>query len=94
MGFRVIKDMVGTMEGFFCQYRSVLPFLVTDAQVPTDGRERRQFVDDHRSLPPRDPHHQSHRRGEEGDPQRLRPCRTHPPRGYVRSVTDARLTGG
>jgi succinate dehydrogenase / fumarate reductase iron-sulfur subunit len=46
MGFRVIKDMVVDMEGFFAQYRSVLPFLVTDAQVPADGRERRQSVDD------------------------------------------------
>jgi succinate dehydrogenase / fumarate reductase iron-sulfur subunit len=46
MGFRVIKDMVVDMEGFFAQYRSVLPFLVTDAPVPEDGRERRQSVDD------------------------------------------------
>jgi len=46
MGFRVIKDMVVDMEPFFAQYRSVLPFLVTDAQVPADGRERRQSVDD------------------------------------------------
>jgi predicted DNA binding CopG/RHH family protein len=41
----------------------------------------------HRGLPPRDPHHQSHRRGEEGDPQRQRPRRTHPPRGHLRRLT-------
>jgi succinate dehydrogenase / fumarate reductase iron-sulfur subunit len=46
MGFKVIKDMVVDMEGFFAQYRSVLPFLVTDAAVPADGRERRQSVED------------------------------------------------
>jgi succinate dehydrogenase / fumarate reductase iron-sulfur subunit len=46
MGFRVIKDMVVDMEGLFAQYRSVLPFLVTDAAPPSDGRERRQSVDD------------------------------------------------
>jgi succinate dehydrogenase / fumarate reductase iron-sulfur subunit len=46
MGFKVMKDLVVDMEGFFAQYRSVLPFLVTDAAVPADGRERRQSVDD------------------------------------------------
>lgn len=46
MGFKVIKDMVVDMEGFFAQFRSVLPFLVSDAAVPADGRERRQSVDD------------------------------------------------
>ncbi|HEU0297987.1 MAG TPA: succinate dehydrogenase iron-sulfur subunit [Longimicrobium sp.] len=46
MGFRVVKDMVVDMEPFFAQYRSVLPFLVTDAAPPADGRERIQSVDD------------------------------------------------
>jgi succinate dehydrogenase / fumarate reductase iron-sulfur subunit len=46
MGFKVIKDMVVDMEGFFAQYRSVLPFLVTDAAPPAGGRERIQSIDD------------------------------------------------
>ncbi|HEX6037217.1 succinate dehydrogenase iron-sulfur subunit [Longimicrobium sp.] len=46
MGFKVIKDMVVDMEGFFAQYRSVLPFLVTDAAPPAGGRERIQSVAD------------------------------------------------
>ncbi|MBB4634782.1 succinate dehydrogenase iron-sulfur subunit [Longimicrobium terrae] len=46
MGFRVIKDMVVDMEPFFAQYRSVMPFLINDSPVPTDGRERRQTVSD------------------------------------------------
>jgi succinate dehydrogenase / fumarate reductase iron-sulfur subunit len=46
MGFRVIKDMVVDMEPFFAQYRSVMPFLINDSPVPTDGRERRQTVTD------------------------------------------------
>jgi succinate dehydrogenase / fumarate reductase, iron-sulfur subunit len=46
MGFRVVKDMVVDMEPFFAQFRSVLPFLVTDAAPPADGRERIQSVDD------------------------------------------------
>lgn len=28
------------MEGFFAQYRSVLPFLVSGIAMPADGRER------------------------------------------------------
>jgi hypothetical protein len=39
-------------------------------------------------APPRDPHHQGHRRGEEGHPQRLRPRRAHPPRGDLRRLTN------
>ena len=35
-GFRVIKDLVVEMEGFFAQYRSVLPFLVADDEPPAD----------------------------------------------------------
>jgi succinate dehydrogenase / fumarate reductase, iron-sulfur subunit len=46
MGFRVIRDMVVDMEPFFAQFRSVLPYLINDAPVPADGRERRQSIDD------------------------------------------------
>jgi succinate dehydrogenase / fumarate reductase, iron-sulfur subunit len=46
MGFRVIKDLVVDMEPFFAQFRSVLPFLINDAAVPEDGRERRQSIAD------------------------------------------------
>jgi succinate dehydrogenase / fumarate reductase iron-sulfur subunit len=39
-GLPVIKDLVVDMEDFFAKYRSVQPFLITDAVEP--GRERRQ----------------------------------------------------
>jgi succinate dehydrogenase / fumarate reductase, iron-sulfur subunit len=42
MGFRVLKDLVVDMEPFFAQYRSVLPFLINDAEAP--DRERLQSV--------------------------------------------------
>jgi succinate dehydrogenase / fumarate reductase iron-sulfur subunit len=44
MGFRVIKDLVVDMEPFFAQYRSVLPFFITDSKPPQ--RERLQSIDD------------------------------------------------
>ncbi|MEK7287156.1 MAG: succinate dehydrogenase iron-sulfur subunit [Elusimicrobiota bacterium] len=40
-GFKVIKDLVVDMEGFFDKYRKMKPFLVAGA-APADGRERRQ----------------------------------------------------
>jgi succinate dehydrogenase / fumarate reductase iron-sulfur subunit len=40
MGLPVIKDLVVDMEGFFTKYRTVMPFLVTDAPAP--ARERLQ----------------------------------------------------
>jgi succinate dehydrogenase / fumarate reductase, iron-sulfur subunit len=44
MGFRIIKDMVVDMEPFFAQYRSVLPFFISDARAPQ--KERLQSIDD------------------------------------------------
>jgi succinate dehydrogenase / fumarate reductase, iron-sulfur subunit len=44
MGFRVIKDLVVDMEPFFAQFRSVLPYFISDAQPPE--RERLQTVAD------------------------------------------------
>jgi succinate dehydrogenase / fumarate reductase, iron-sulfur subunit len=44
MGFRVLKDLAVDMEPFFAQYRSVLPYLITDAK-PTQ-RERLQSIED------------------------------------------------
>jgi succinate dehydrogenase / fumarate reductase, iron-sulfur subunit len=44
MGFRVIKDMVVDMEPFFAQFRSVLPFFISDSRPPQ--KERRQSIDD------------------------------------------------
>src|ERR1035437_2183440 len=39
-GLPVIKDLVVDMDGFFAQYRSVQPFLITNGPPP--GRERRR----------------------------------------------------
>ena len=44
MGFRVIKDLVVDMEPFFAQFRSVLPYFISDARPPE--RERLQSVSD------------------------------------------------
>lgn len=44
MGFRVIKDLVVDMEPFFAQYRSVLPFFISDSRPPE--RERLQSIED------------------------------------------------
>ena len=43
-GLPVVKDLVVDMDGFFAKYRSVQPFLITDAPPPT--RERRQSPED------------------------------------------------
>jgi succinate dehydrogenase / fumarate reductase, iron-sulfur subunit len=44
MGFRVIKDLVVDMEPFFAQYRSVLPYMITDSRPPQ--KERLQSIED------------------------------------------------
>jgi succinate dehydrogenase / fumarate reductase iron-sulfur subunit len=44
MGLPVIKDLIVDMEPFFDHYRSVMPFLVNDEPLPSDGRERLQTV--------------------------------------------------
>ncbi len=38
MGFRVIKDLVVDMDDFFDQYRSVLPYMITDERPPEAER--------------------------------------------------------
>ena len=43
-GLPVVKDLVVDMEGFFAKYRSVQPFLQSDAPAPE--RERRQSPED------------------------------------------------
>ena len=44
MGFPVIKDLVVDMEAFFAQYRSVLPYLISESRPPS--RERLQSPED------------------------------------------------
>ncbi|MFO7662270.1 MAG: succinate dehydrogenase iron-sulfur subunit [Chloroflexota bacterium] len=46
LGLPLVKDLVVDMEPFFEQYRSVLPYLITDEAVPEDGRERLQSPED------------------------------------------------
>ena len=50
MGYRVIKDLVVDMEPFFEQYRSVLPYMITDGPDPEherlQSREERERYDD------------------------------------------------
>jgi len=45
LGLPVIKDLIVDMEPFFAQYRSVLPFLVNDEEVP-EGKERVQSIEE------------------------------------------------
>ncbi len=42
LGMKVIKDLIVDMEPFFDHYRSVMPYFVSDAPLPNDGRERPQ----------------------------------------------------
>ena len=42
LGMKVLKDLIVDMEPFFDHYRSVMPYFVNDAPLPTDGRERLQ----------------------------------------------------
>ncbi|MBI2976431.1 MAG: succinate dehydrogenase iron-sulfur subunit [Chloroflexi bacterium] len=42
LGMKVIKDLIVDMEPFFDHYRSVMPYFVNDAPLPSDGRERPQ----------------------------------------------------
>jgi succinate dehydrogenase / fumarate reductase iron-sulfur subunit len=37
LGFTVIKDLVVDLEPFFEKYRSIAPYLINDAQPPTDS---------------------------------------------------------
>ena len=45
-GLPVIKDLVVDMDGFFDKFKSVQPYLMQDAEVPADGRERLQSPED------------------------------------------------
>jgi succinate dehydrogenase / fumarate reductase iron-sulfur subunit len=49
-GLPVIKDLIVDMDGFFAQYRSVMPYLVNDSQPPERERlqspEERERYDD------------------------------------------------
>lgn len=42
LGLPVLKDLVVDMEPFFDHYRSVMPYMVNNTPVPSDGRERLQ----------------------------------------------------
>ena len=42
LGLKVVKDLVVDMEPFFESYRSILPYMVNEEPVPTDGKERLQ----------------------------------------------------
>jgi len=42
LGLRVIKDLIVDMDPFFEHYESIMPFLVNEEPLPTDGRERLQ----------------------------------------------------
>jgi succinate dehydrogenase / fumarate reductase iron-sulfur subunit len=42
LGLKVIRDLVVDMDPFFENYRSVLPFLINDEDLPVDGKERLQ----------------------------------------------------
>lgn len=42
LGLKVLKDLIVDMEPFFAHYRSVIPYLVNDEPLPTDGKERLQ----------------------------------------------------
>lgn len=46
LGLKVEKDLLVDMEPFFDHYRSVMPYFITDAPVPADGRERLQSPED------------------------------------------------
>lgn len=42
LGLKILKDLIVDMEPFFAHYRSVIPYLVNDEPLPTDGKERLQ----------------------------------------------------
>ena len=46
LGLPVIKDLVVDFEPFFDHYRDVMPYFVPATDVPEDGRERLQSVED------------------------------------------------
>ena len=44
-GLPVIKDLTVDMAPFFAKYRSIQPFLINDAALPADGKERYQSIE-------------------------------------------------
>lgn len=46
LGLPVQKDLIVDFEPFFDHYRSVMPYFVADSPTPSDGRERRQTIED------------------------------------------------
>jgi succinate dehydrogenase / fumarate reductase, iron-sulfur subunit len=42
LGLPVEKDLIVNMEPFFSGYRSIKPYLMSNAPLPADGRERKQ----------------------------------------------------
>jgi succinate dehydrogenase / fumarate reductase iron-sulfur subunit len=45
-GSPVVKDLLIDLDGFWDKYRSVMPYLVNDDELPADGKERRQSPDE------------------------------------------------
>ena len=46
LGLPVIKDLIVDFEPFFDHYRDVMPYFVPATDVPEDGRERLQSIED------------------------------------------------
>ncbi len=46
LGLKVIKDLIVDMGPFMDHYKSVLPYFINDAPVPSNGRERLQSQED------------------------------------------------
>ncbi len=46
LGLKVEKDLLVDMEPFFDHYRAVMPYFISDAPLPADGRERLQSPED------------------------------------------------
>jgi succinate dehydrogenase / fumarate reductase iron-sulfur subunit len=45
-GSPVVKDLLIDLDGFWDKYRSVMPYLVNEEALPSDGKERRQSPDE------------------------------------------------
>lgn len=42
LGLKIAKDLIVDMEPFFDNYKKMLPYLINDAPLPADGKERLQ----------------------------------------------------
>ncbi len=45
LGLAIKKDLLVDMEPFFDSFRSVMPYLVNDGELPEDGKERLQTIE-------------------------------------------------